>query len=223
MSEATIDVPAAGPIKKTWVYAGLAGVALIVGYAYWKRRNSEQAAPVEPPIEDYTGGVQTGSSGSTTAGLNMSYESGPTSGDPSTNAEWTQRAVDALANVGFDPQFAALTLGKFLASQPLNSQEADLVRTAQGLVGRPPVGDIRVILIGTNNTPAPGGSSGPSTVPAPLHTNLYDWSSGQGITLTILRALNPWLDTQHYITWTGPEGSSKIPTLERSTPDLRIR
>ena len=227
-----IDVPGAGPVPKGWVYVGLAGVAAVVGYAYWKRRNSSSSPEiVEPEIEDYTGGVQTGGAGVTQPGLPYSTgESSGAVGAPHTNAEWTQAAITALEGVGFDPQFAAVTLGKYLAAQPLNAAEADLVRTAQGLVGRPPVGDVRIIMIGTNSTPAPSTPpTAPERVSVPLNYNLYQWTAeiaaayGIPYDLNRLRTLNPGIDS--YIKWLPPAAGTdyKIPVFYKATPQVRIR
>lgn len=244
MAEGTVDLPVAGPVKKQWVYVGLAGVAGIVGYAYWKR-SQNAATVVEPGIEDYGGGLQTGGAGSTTPGL--AYQPIDDPGDdedraPTTNAEWTQRAVSYLSQLNFDPQVVAIALGKYLSRLPLTPAEADIVRTATGAIGRPPVGEYQIIMV--PNPPGGGGGGGgnpqpdpPTHVAAPLNRNLYDWVSSLAaqyptLGLTFIKmfgtvkndptALNP--SARNYMTWEGPAGSTKIPKFLRSdTPAQRIR
>lgn len=224
----TLDVPVAGPVKKTWIYVGLAGVAGVVGYAYWKRSQEGSAAVVEPGIEDYSGGLQTGGTGSTTGGL--AYQPAPPPDDadlpPQTNAEWVQEAVSYLSQINFDAQAVSLALGKYLAKMPLVPAEADIVRTALGAIGKPPVGEFAIIMV--PNPPA-GGNPGnppppppppplPETVGAPLEVNLYAWSDQYGgfkklfgDTDSGAGSLNPGY--RKYMRWDkNPDGSTtKIP------------
>lgn len=245
MAEGTVDLPVAGPIKKQWLYVGLAGVAGVVGYAYWKR-SQESSTVVEPGMEDYTGGLQTGGSGSTTPGLSWQpIDDGSDDNDehaPTTNAEWTQRAVSYLSQLNFDPQVVAIALGKYLSKLPLTPAEADIVRTATGAIGRPPVGEFQIIMV--PNPPAGGGGGGgggntdpPTHVAAKIGVNLYDWVSQLAaqyptLGLTFVKmfgtvkndptALNP--SARNYMTWEGPNGSTKIPKfLNSNTPAMRIR
>jgi hypothetical protein len=72
---------------------------------------------------------------------------------PRTNAEWTQKAQEALVAQGFDPPAAATALGKYLARQPLSESEANMVRYAIGYVGNPPQGSYTVVISTTPTTP----------------------------------------------------------------------
>lgn len=238
MAEATIDLPGAGPVKKQWVYIGLAGVAAVVGYAYWKRSQDGPTAPVEPGIDDYSGGLQTGSSGSTTGGLAWEPADPPDPDDlpPTTNAAWTQRAVSYLTQLNFDPQVAAIALGKYLAKLPLVPSEADIVRTALGAIGKPPVGEFNLIMVpnpppgGTPPPPAgtPPPASGVTHLSVPLEKNLYGWvdeiNRDHGTSLTFTRmfgnfrgdptALNP--DARKYMRWDGT--GTKTPVFYAGWP-----
>lgn len=165
----TIDIPVAGPVKKQWVYVAAAVAAGIIGYAYWRSRISATDTPVDPQFADYSGGLQTGGDGTTTGGL--AYQPGDSTHDvnpddlpPATNAVWTQRAVEMLASLGWDSQYVATVLGKYLARLPLTLVESAIPRTAIGLLGKPPVGEYNVIIIGGTTTPPPD-----PTTPAPSY------------------------------------------------------
>lgn len=228
MSEASVDLPVAGPVKKTYLYAGLAAVALYVGYAYWKRSQAPAAAEfVDPELTDYSGGVQTGGSGSTTGGLAYQPEdpsdTDPDDMPPATNAAWTQRAVSYLSQINYDAQVVAAALGKYLARLPLVPAEADIVRTAEGSIGKPPVGEFQIIMVPNPPTPPPPPPPPPPAAPthevAPPGVNLYDWASSRGgfVRLFGLKkndpaALNP--AARDSMRWDGPAGSDLIPTFK---------
>lgn len=236
---ATIDLPGAGPVKKQWIYIGLAGVAAVVGYAYWKRSQQAATAPMEPGIDDYTGGVQTGSSGSTTGGLTWepADPGDPDDLPPSTNAVWTQRAISYLSQINFDAQVVAAALGKYLARLPLVPAEADIVRTAEGAIGKPPVGTYQIVMVpnpptGPVTPPPPDApTAAPEFLPVPLNRDLEEWIRslntqypGLGLTWGKYMALND-LDGANRKYWHVVNGQPQFykwhPTL--GIPALRIR
>ena len=208
----TIDLPAVGPVKKQWLYVGGALALGIVGYAWYQHAQSAGAAgdetPVDPEFENY--GVDGGGSagGTTTGGLAYTppAETDPDDLPPTTNAAWVQRCVDYLSDViGFDAQLVSTTLGKYLGRQPLTAVEADLVRTALGAVGSPPVGEYRIIMIGTPSTPTPPSTPStpstplprkddpPATTPAPLPTKTAQYVA---VTVVLYTTKNPpWNST----------------------------
>lgn len=171
-SGGTIDIPVAGPIKKQYVYVGVAAVAVILGYAYWRSANSGDGEIVEPGFDDYGTVEGTGSRGSTTDGLGDGDDDTAGDGDndnmpPSTNAEWTRQGIAFMEGINYDPQLVASVLGKYLARQALTDREADIVRTVEGALGKPPVGEWRIILVGTPPpTPTPDPTPTPKPVPA---------------------------------------------------------
>lgn len=186
---ATIDLPGAGPVKKVYVYVGLAVVVGIVGYAWWTRRNTSadgETSYVEPGYEDYGGGVQTPGGGTTTPGIPWQPGEPVDEDDPATpitnNAQWTRRAVNYLTEQGSDGFLVTVTLGKYLARVELTAAEADLVRAALGAIGAPPNGEYRVIVTGTPQTPVPPAApvtpAAPEFVSVPLNENLYTWING---------------------------------------------
>ncbi|WP_333746433.1 hypothetical protein, partial [Streptomyces sp. IBSBF 2950] len=77
------------------------------------------------------------------------------------NAEWTQRAVELLANAGYDPAVVYAALGEFLARRALDKTEATIARAAIAAAGEPPVGRPWTVIeesaTGTGTLPAPGG------------------------------------------------------------------
>lgn len=158
-----MNVPAIGKVKKQWVIIGLAVSAGIVGYAWWKNGKGQPAASEGDVTADdlaYTG--VDSFRGAVTAGGSTVSGTVPGEGPPLTNAEWTQRVVDLLEGVGFDRNFAAATIGKYLAGNPLTTAEAILVQTALGLLGNPPAGALPIIKGngGTTDPPPSGGSGG---------------------------------------------------------------
>lgn len=131
-----VDVPAVGRVDKKWVIAGVAVVGAVVGYAWWKRRQGS-AGPSSYAVDTTSGSV-----GSGTGYVNPAPTPGPAdsgaSKPPATDPEWTQRAIAELGNIGVDAGFASSALGKYLNHTALTADEADIVRRAWALLGRPP-------------------------------------------------------------------------------------
>ena len=140
MSEATVQVPAVGRVKKQYVIAGALVVAGIVGYAYWR---AGQAAPADFPAyteEDViTDGVSDTAGGVAGGSANSGGGSTDGSTSPDTDAEWAAQAREALAGA-FDMAAFSVALGKYLSQQPLTATEQNMVRAAIGAVGYPPGG-----------------------------------------------------------------------------------
>lgn len=172
MSEGTVTLPVAGKVKKTWVYIGAAGALGIIAAVWWRSRSSEplpEELPEEPGLEDYTGGLQTGSAGGSSTTGGISWQPAPPADPddlpPTTNAMWTQRGVDWMQNLSFDAQLVATVLGKYLARVPVVASEADIIRTVIGAIGPPPVGEYRIILVSTPPTPPPPDPKPPTPKP----------------------------------------------------------
>jgi hypothetical protein len=155
-----INVPAVGKVDRRWVLAGGAAVAGIILFTYW--RNARAAG--EEPIgegETYAGDQWTPDAyiGATAPG-GETYDPGDIEDTtPTTNAEWSQRVVDLLENVGYDRNKAAATVGKYLSGQPLDATEKLIIQTAIALLGNPPAGALPII---------PGPT--PPTTPPPATT-----------------------------------------------------
>jgi len=127
-----LDVPAVGKVKKGYVIAGGAAVAGFVGYAWLTRARGSASG--------------SGGEGLTTADTatmpTVTTTTVPDNADViSTNAQWTQRAVELLANTGgWDASYIATTLGKFLARRGLTPAEEDVALAALATLGQPPQG-----------------------------------------------------------------------------------
>lgn len=229
----TIEVPVAGRMNKKIVIGGLVVVAGVVGYAYWRRSLAPAEGPIEPGIEDYTGGVQTGGSGSTTGGL--AYLNPPPADvdpddlPPTTNAQWTQRGVDYMQNLAFDAQFVATTLGKYLARVPVIDREADVIRTVEGAIGKPPIGEYRIIQVSTPPANPPANEPpAATTMTVPANADLYyvlpqlgAQHGVPGYDIGRMRALNPGIDSK--ISWpVKPAPVGKIPVFT-SPQTVKIR
>ncbi len=164
----TVNLPGAGPVKKSWVLAGVAVLAGILGVAYYRHSKNAPAAAAgtsQDPnaIDPATGltygeeaaGIQSG----TLAGAGTPY--GDTSGligydaqgqpiyadqvgygpGPSftTNGNWAQAAESYLvATTGADAGVVAAALGTYIAGQPLTSAQAQIVQSAIAFFGQPP-------------------------------------------------------------------------------------
>lgn len=150
-----VKVPGIGEVKSEYVTGGLALVAGIAGYAYWRRardRAAEQSQIVVSsndvvPATDY----QNPSPGGSSPVVVDNNEGSPPV--PRTNSEWTQRATNYLAQLGYDPIFIAEALGRFLNRQSLTEQQKDAVRAAVGAWGQPPEGGPWPIGVGVPTAP----------------------------------------------------------------------
>lgn len=157
----TMTVPGLGPVKSEYVWAGGAAVVGFVGYAWWKNRGSSSNQPIVLNPNDVVPATDYKNPGGSSAPVNVDS----TGGAITTNAQWTQKATEYLAQMGFDPKIIAPALGKFLTRQGLTTAEQDAVRTAIGVVGYPPVGGPYPITPATPGTPDPTGSIPRQQVP----------------------------------------------------------
>jgi hypothetical protein len=157
----TVKLPVIGQTDRRWVYVGAAAVAVIVGWAYWRRGRGDDDGLVYDPST----GSPTANSGYVNPNPDPpnAVDPGPGVNHPSNNAEWGQLAVARLVELGENPSAAALAVGKYLGSVALTSVEADMVRRAKAITGDPPK-NLPIILLTT--TPAPGGGT-PAPPPPP--------------------------------------------------------
>lgn len=155
-SGGTVKIPGLGPMKKVYVYTGLALVVGIVGYAYWSKSKGDDTVYLDPAELPYGAPVDTNAS-PTTSGLsyNNEYDDDPTFGAPRTNNEWSDRAISRMEWLSYDGQTVAVAIGKYLARQQLSQAEADMIRTIHGLIGRPPEGDYPILVAPTPPTTNP--------------------------------------------------------------------
>jgi hypothetical protein len=157
MAEGEVNVPAVGKLDRKWVIAGGALVVGVVGYAYWAR--SRAAAEPLPGEGEAFGGEQWSPDAYTGADAPGGSTIEPVEGAaPLTNADWSQRVIDLMEGAGIDRTFAAQTIGKYLAGNPLTTAEKLAIQTAIALLGYPPSG------------PIPITSAPEATVPTPATT-----------------------------------------------------
>ena len=236
-----VNVPGAGKVpRRTVLIAGgvaVLGVGVLVIY---RRRRASLAA--QTAVDPATGSLLNADGTYQNPAPVVHQSTIDTTGGavPTSNDQWAQKALGLMSN--WDPIFVQTALGKFLAGQPLTSDEANAVRVAEALAGPPPVGNLTIVMVttgsapGADNTP-PATTPAPITVPdtltPPVGVNLYDWtyqvSQQYHISLDLngLRALNGGMaafDHAH-IQWTpvpGPPDTPKLALFKNPAP-LRIK
>ena len=155
----TINLPAIGQTKRTYVYAGAALVVGVVGYAWFKSRGAApppaDAGVSDVPVDELpgqSGGPPFASTGGGTSDTGAVFIT--------TNAQWTTAALAAMIDLGYDSVQVSSALGKVLANQEVTSTEANWYYTAIGLVGEPPIGQHAPRIKAAGSTP---------TTPAATH------------------------------------------------------
>ena len=187
-----IDVPGIGNVEKKYVYISAAGIAGFVGYMYWRNRQSQST---DTTATDTTADTSAADSGASDTGATFdpsaygySYDysgSAPvyqapinqtipvTSGQQiTTDAAWDSAAIAQASDMGADPAALSSALGRFLANLCVSNAQADLVRQAEAMLGRPPQSPNLEIKI----CPSSGnGGSAPTAVSA-FHVTQTDKS-----------------------------------------------
>lgn len=138
-------VPGVGQIPKKWLWIGLGGATLFVGWRYWQARGaSSSPAPtvtgdIGAPLE--ASGVVGAGGGPGNVQYAGTVQDNTSPGTIHTNAEWTAAAVDRLTNTGgWAASAVYASLGDFLARRPLTDGEQQIVRAAIAAAGPPPEG-----------------------------------------------------------------------------------
>jgi len=185
-----------GPVDRRYVYVGVGAIALIVGFAYWRRRRAAQTVGI-----DTTTGSVSGSSDYVNP--NPGASGSDTEGDPSvilTDSQWVQAVLSDFATSDtFDPGYAQIVLGKYLGGQPLDTDEQNLVRAAWALEGHPPSNAPIIPLTSGGGSPGqPGpGPTGPQFVSVVKGQNSDAWINSMtaafGLHYGELANLNPSL------------------------------
>lgn len=154
-----VKIPGIGNVEQKWVFGGAALVLGIVGYAWWKRGTAaaDTTIPVAGTVDDaFTDASQDAYQGAFgTPALTVHPDTGDSISPPTTNDDWTRRAIEALTTVNYDPTAAAAALGKYITRQALSGPEADMVRYAVAVVGPPPVGSFPITSGSTGGTATP--------------------------------------------------------------------
>jgi len=114
------------------------------GYVTWKWLTRDKSAGTDiPPTTSSTDGdlAGTGVIGSNVGGSENVGNSGNRDPDAiTTSGKWYDAAVEKLSNAGWNAQAVQSALGEFLTGQPLDSEEARIVRAAVGAMGGYPPG-----------------------------------------------------------------------------------
>jgi hypothetical protein len=186
----TVDVPVIGRTPRKYVFGAAAVVAVIVGYAYWRRAAGAAEAATPDYYADLRTGSDTGSDAYTGASDSISGSSGTAAYDSTpraitTDQEWVA-AVEAQLTY-LEPGYLATTLGKYLARQPLTSDEADVIRAAWAARNKPP-SNPPIILASSSSTPGttstiPGKVTGLVVFPTSTATETHlRWTAVSGAT-----------------------------------------
>lgn len=134
-----MEVPAVGRVKKQYVVAGVAVVAGIVGYAYWRAAQAPTDFPAYTDEDVMTDGITDTAGGSAGGSANSGGSSTDNSTTPDTDSEWVQFATEALAG-SFDLSAVQTALGRYITHQTVTSAQEDIIRAAIGAMGYPPGG-----------------------------------------------------------------------------------
>lgn len=216
----TVTIPGVGPVERKWVIGAGVGIA---GYVLWRYWRAAHTAPSTADLIDPQTGLPYTTEGMTAAGYvnpnPVTSVDTTTGGDIRTNQQWVAAVTEALSNIGTDPSWIATVLGKYLAGQPLTSDEASTVRTAWAYKGKPPEGPTSFTLTTDQSTPGGGG------------TLTADFGGGQwlddfllkvnaanpnlGMTKAKLLALNPNLplaraDNEGFLSSSNPPGPGPV-------------
>jgi len=161
-------------IPKTYLYAGLAAVVGIVGYAWWTKgtKGNETPAPVFDEFGNPIAGPTPGLAGPTVVDSNLSTTAAT---GFQTNAEWTQFATSYLQGLGLEAGVVSSAIGKFIQRKPLAKLEADIVGQAVAAAGWPPEDRPWTIIPEAIATPP-----APTPVPEPVGPITVHASAGPG-------------------------------------------
>ena len=194
-----MHVPGLGNVKKGYVYAGVGGIAVIGGIAYWRHQANATANTATPadatasdPIDPTTGipySQENGGSypsypyGTSDYGGGTGYPYSPPSSSVTTgittNTDWATEAENALLAEGITIEASSQAINKVLAGLPVTVDQQSIFMQAVGLLQDPPNGYPRPIkLLDTPGHPKP-----PSMVTVP---NVVGMNFGKAFnTLTV--------------------------------------
>lgn len=163
MTTPEVDVPVVGRVPKGAVIAAGGLVVGLVGYAYYKQRQSAAAAAAAPTDPGYVDpGTLPVVPGAAQGGYGIGNTGNPTTGNPDailTNDQWVQAVRDRLAGT-YDDLAIVTACGLFLDKKPLSQTNQAIIQAALAVAGYPPVGDYHIIATGGAGVPllvAPAG------------------------------------------------------------------
>jgi hypothetical protein len=202
-----VKVPVLGKVKQSWLYAGGAAVAGIVGYAWWSgagQGDEDETFDVELPATDYEPPTVVDSGISVGAAAQ---------GEPiaRTNVEWASMAREQLDALGFSVTVVNSALTKYLGKERLNVTESAAIAAVVAILGQPPTGGPYSIL---NESPAPPA---PSALPAP--TNLRAVYVGPGSTATNAKMRVSWTPVDGAVSYVFYHVGGSTGTISNTTFD----
>jgi hypothetical protein len=177
MQGGTVDLPVIGQVPKVAVAVGGAVVVTIVGVAWWRRQQAGTAVEYAP---DLTTGSDTGSDAYRNPAPSYSDGSAASTA-PKTDQEWSARVLEKMT--WLEPGYLGTILGKYLSGQALTLTEAEVVRSAWAIVGKPPGGQI--IILKTDTGQPGGGSGGDEPEPEPDTPASFSVHAGEGVVAAI--------------------------------------
>jgi chitodextrinase len=181
-----VKVPGLGKTKKLYVFVP-AGIA--AAFVAWKWYQASQDSAPASGADGYYSTDQSELGLSTTGGAtNVSGNTGNTETDGTqpdsidTNAEWTNKAVELLANAGYDPAVVYAALGEFLGRRALDKTEASIARAALAAAGQPPEGRPWTVLeeATTGGTGTPAAPTGLKVTSTTASSVSLSWSAVAG-------------------------------------------
>jgi len=201
----TVKLPYVGPVRRNALYVAAAAILGYVGYAWWRSRSDSigegEAVATQPADEfgdDFSSEAGGPTSGPATSGSGGGFQLVAPDGEipPSSNAEWTARAISALGDIGYEPSAVASAIGKYLARKGLTQAEAELINVARARLGPPPIGDFPVTMVEPTPTPPvvtppvtkprvtpPKAPTGVRVVSATRNTITLRWNGVSGATM----------------------------------------
>jgi hypothetical protein len=131
----TVNIPGIGPVKQPLVI-GVGALGLgVVAYAWYTKGNRTAEAELLPNPEMIPETERTPVVGDSSGNWDETDDDAIT-----TNAQWTTKATEYLIMLNHDATAAGSALGAFLARKPLTAAQVDMVLTAKGAFGDPPIG-----------------------------------------------------------------------------------
>lgn len=216
----TVNIPGVGAVEKKYVYVGAAGIAGFAGFMYWRNRQSAASttdpsvspdASVDPGAGTFFPDVSaTDFGGSVPVFQSPINQTIPVTSDQqiTTDAAWDSEAVAAAGDMGVDSGALSAALGRFLAGLCVSTAEADYVRRAEGMFGRPPQSPNLTVKVCPTDPGTPPPATGSATAPGGFRIVSTDksgvtlgWNGVTGATLYLLHidgnSLNHSVSTPH--------------------------
>jgi hypothetical protein len=201
-----VHLPGGTEASKKWLIYGGSAAGLYVMYRWYAARKASAAAAAAGPTALPVDTSNTSAGQGDTGFANPDPNAGPSSFNSTaltTNSAWSSKVESDLVNLGYDAQTVATAIGLYLSQQPLALDQANIVRVAWAMDGKPPESPNLAILPaqtpptgGGTTTPPPSGG-GTTTPPPDPHANQH-WQNPQVATLSKGHTLRQLATGLHY-------------------------